>query len=911
MADIIRQCPWCRRDRYNDHSPDCVPDVSLLYRGHGVPVGTYTDDFYFDIDTNMIYFNNGTNWIQWGLAGPINGNYNLESNNIINGGTYNDVTVESHASRHLPGGSDPLTTAAPLANLTTNTTNNIGLAESFARSDHSHDISTGVPSTQIPNQTNDVGTSDNFARADHIHNIPTAEPVSIGNTNSQGIATSFAQSDHVHQGIHSVNANGGTVVYGDVTLQSGIGLSIVENNGIFTFNSNDAADDFLVTSGPGLNADYTSGRSNINGAIYNILAGSIALTASTSNGTIYIDTNGVISQSTSTSFNPNVIPLATYSTDSLTITSITDSRVFINNNVIFGNAANISNITATASASGGITNTYAMADHIHTISTGVASTQTPDQVNSVGVSGNLARADHIHEIPTAASITQNPNQTNAIGVATTFARSDHIHNIPTAAPVSIGSANSQGVATTFAQSDHVHEGIHSLKVESGGTARFGDIAYIAGENMTITDDGSGNFNFASSSGNSNLSWTSVTGTGSVIQGIANTGYMNNSTTTQLQVLLPANPVINTRIAIGDIGGGWQLTQNASQNIIFNNLKNDYPFAVNFTTTATAQNWSSVAVSSNFIKQVATVNGGFIYTSIDSGVTWAVRQNDVTRAWNSVASSSDGTRLVASVSAGQIWMSIDSGVTWTQLTGSGKPTNGSASAWVGVTSSENGNVLAAACNAGRIWISSNSGTTWTSKASNKSWSAVASCLDGSKLVATVNGGQIWCSIDSGNTWTAENFNRAWTSVSSSADGNVLAATVTGGYIYISRDSGVSWSGFASISDWKCISVSQDGSRILIGQGTGGYLYSYTFADGNWLQLTNNGTANWSGIACSFDGNKWIACSNTSSGKLIISTNHTTPGIIGSITGGSNSTLDLLCVATNTYMALTSTGIIAPT
>jgi len=141
-----------------------------------------------------------------------------------------DAFIESHASRHNPGGADALSTAAPstqipdqsnlegdstsfaranhVHNIPTatavtigaNSTNTQGDADSFARSNHTHDLNTGIVSTQTPDQTNAEGTSDNLARADHVHNIPTAVAVTIGanSTNTQVDADSFAKSDHTH-----------------------------------------------------------------------------------------------------------------------------------------------------------------------------------------------------------------------------------------------------------------------------------------------------------------------------------------------------------------------------------------------------------------------------------------------------------------------------------------------------------------------------------------------------------------------------------------------------------------------------------------------------------------------------------------------------------------------------------------
>jgi hypothetical protein len=75
------------------------------------------------------------------------GNLDLGLNNIINVGTVNGVTIEAHASRHLPTGADPLTTAAPTSNLGGSSTNAVGIQNSFSRSDHSHAID--IASTSV------------------------------------------------------------------------------------------------------------------------------------------------------------------------------------------------------------------------------------------------------------------------------------------------------------------------------------------------------------------------------------------------------------------------------------------------------------------------------------------------------------------------------------------------------------------------------------------------------------------------------------------------------------------------------------------------------------------------------------------------------------------------------------------
>ena len=133
---------------------------------------------------------------------PMSGNLNMNGQDITNVGTVNNVVVEAHATRHLPSGADPLATAAPITAVGGNTANQTGTANSLARSDHQHDVATGVVSAQIPDQVNAEGSSNNLARADHVHNIATAAPSAIigaNSTNSQGINASFSRSDHGHQ----------------------------------------------------------------------------------------------------------------------------------------------------------------------------------------------------------------------------------------------------------------------------------------------------------------------------------------------------------------------------------------------------------------------------------------------------------------------------------------------------------------------------------------------------------------------------------------------------------------------------------------------------------------------------------------------------------------------------------------
>jgi hypothetical protein len=90
-----------------------------------------------DNDHNQYLLRDGTNIML--------GNLNMNSNNVINAGSYNTVVVETHASRHLPNGLDPLATGTPSSIGTSNST---GVANALSRQDHIHNHGSQTDPTQ-------------------------------------------------------------------------------------------------------------------------------------------------------------------------------------------------------------------------------------------------------------------------------------------------------------------------------------------------------------------------------------------------------------------------------------------------------------------------------------------------------------------------------------------------------------------------------------------------------------------------------------------------------------------------------------------------------------------------------------------------------------------------------------------
>jgi hypothetical protein len=265
----------------------------------------------------------------------------------------------------------------------------------------------------------------------------------------------------------------------------------------------------------------------------------------------------------------------------------------------------------------------------------------------------------------------------------------------------------------------------------------------------------------------------------------------------------------------------------------------------FTARDSARVWTDVASSSDGTKLAAVVDGGQIYTSIDSGVSWSPQETN--RSWSGIASSSDGTKLVAVVSGGQIYTSTNSGVSWTA--------RDSNRAWKAVASSSNGTNLAAVAGGGQIYLSTDSGVSWTATESNRNWSDVTSSDAGTELAAVVNGGQVYVSTDSGVSWTATESNRNWSAVAFSGDGSRLGAVVDGGQIYLSTDSGVSWTTAESNRNWSDIVFSNDG-KLVAAVEYGGKIYT-SIVFGLYLWIPQESNRNWNAIASSSDGRKIVA------------------------------------------------------
>jgi photosystem II stability/assembly factor-like uncharacterized protein len=100
---------------------------------------------------------------------------------------------------------------------------------------------------------------------------------------------------------------------------------------------------------------------------------------------------------------------------------------------------------------------------------------------------------------------------------------------------------------------------------------------------------------------------------------------------------------------------------------------------------------------------ATPVPGNIWTSTDGGANWIEQVSSTNKNWNSVSLSKSGTIQAASVYGGQIYESSDSGLTW-----SAKDSN---RLWTHVIVNDSGAIQSASVENSDIYLSNNTGSNW--------------------------------------------------------------------------------------------------------------------------------------------------------------------------------------------------------
>ena len=258
---------------------------------------------------------------------------------------------------------------------------------------------------------------------------------------------------------------------------------------------------------------------------------------------------------------------------------------------------------------------------------------------------------------------------------------------------------------------------------------------------------------------------------------------------------------------------------------------------------------------------ATVYGGGIWRSVDSGATWT-QINSTARNYTGICMSNDGTKIYVCVKGGSIYYSANALVTTPTFTEQNPSTDNQ---WTGVCCSSDGSTAYCAEQFAGIFKTTNSGTNWAlSKAGDYAGIKRVRCSsDGAVVCAAVENytpstpGGILVSLDSGSTWNMRIGSGEWFDVSINRGGTSIIAFKGNGSTYKSK-------GLLADNLWETINIplsyysgiiADDGVlSVVISNGNAGYTPTMTGV--TWAARESN--RNWVGVASSADGTKLVAC-----------------------------------------------------
>jgi len=285
---------------------------------------------------------------------------------------------------------------------------------------------------------------------------------------------------------------------------------------------------------------------------------------------------------------------------------------------------------------------------------------------------------------------------------------------------------------------------------------------------------------------------------------------------------------------------------------------DYGITWTARTVPASGKFNSISLSSNGLYQSSVINGGRMYRSIDSGVTWSEPTTSQTignQNWCSIAVSSNGAYQTAVVNNGRIWRSINYGANWdASLYYTNSLVTDISRSWLSVAMSSSGQYQSAGLTNDAIWISSDYGASWKIAITTKyaSWNSIAISSSGQYQTAYTLSGEIFTSNNFGETfgYITNYASPNYTSVTISSSGRYQTIGSNSGLLYFSKDFGQTWSSNASYYD---IYIPASVNSIVYGNsGTG------AITDGYWVA---GATAAENSLAYSSNGIDWVPVSGS--------------------------------------------------
>lgn len=272
--------------------------------------------------------------------------------------------------------------------------------------------------------------------------------------------------------------------------------------------------------------------------------------------------------------------------------------------------------------------------------------------------------------------------------------------------------------------------------------------------------------------------------------------------------------------------------------------------------APSNSWTAITCSADGSNVLAAstqnYTNGQIYLSRDAGASWVVTAAPA-GPWSVVTCSADGVNLAAvlGTAIGKLYTSTNSGMTWQSP--SQAPEVGP---WVGsLASSRDGRALITVNGTDGVFFSTNGGAAWTSRRTGIYDVAQVVCsADGTKVAVDNNAFGITVSTNGGGNWTAPVIVGGGGSLQASGDLGTLLATVSQAprlEVITSTNRGITWmTNSLPATNWTGLATSVDGNRF-VAVAAGGLIYSSANAGATWFS-NSAPPLKWQATASSADG-----------------------------------------------------------
>ena len=354
---------------------------------------TVVGDRYFATDTGVLSIWNGSTWVQYstppvssvhsrtGAVVAAASDYNasqIDNDSGVAGAFVDDALDALAADIAAVSGDIPAAGGAPAD--VTKATAAAGVAATFSRSDHKHNITTAAPAAGAVAVGNAAaeGSATTLARSDHTHTVSAGTPVNVTKAaNAAGSATTFARSDHKHD-----VTTAAAVALTDAANAEGSATSLARSDHTHSHGARGGGTLHAVATGATAGFMSSADKTKLDGlsgggdadAIHDNVAGEIA--AVTLKGSPVGADLLLIEDSAAANVKKSV-----------TLASAVQA---------VAPAAGGAPVDVTkAAAAAGVADTFSRSDHKHDVSTATAVALT-DTTSAEGAATSLARSDHTH-----------------------------------------------------------------------------------------------------------------------------------------------------------------------------------------------------------------------------------------------------------------------------------------------------------------------------------------------------------------------------------------------------------------------------------------------------------------------------------------------------------------------------------